>query len=58
MRDIVPPLLDAFRVTATDPDRAARLLDGIAGRTHCIGGSVAQRDVITKTRAALETSTS
>ncbi|MEM7274586.1 MAG: hypothetical protein AAF547_15980 [Actinomycetota bacterium] len=54
MREVVPSLVAAIRTCDVDPAGAMRLLDQVADRTHLIGGSVAQRDVITKTRSRLE----
>lgn len=52
-REVVAPLVDAFRVGESDPSRAAALLDQTDRFRHRIGGSVAQRDIVDLTRSAL-----
>lgn len=52
-RSVVRPLVEAIRVCDVDPLRSADLLDSVAEQSHRIGGSIAQRDLITITRNAL-----
>lgn len=53
-RDVVVPLVEAIRMSSDEPDEAAALLDSVAERSHRIGGSIAQRELLTMTRTALE----
>jgi len=53
-RAVVTPLVEAIRLIGTDPAQAASLIDSVADRSHRIGGSIAQRDLITITRNALD----
>jgi hypothetical protein len=50
-------LVEAIRIAPEQPIAAADLIDSVAGRSHRIGGSIAQRDLITITRNALTQST-
>lgn len=52
-RQVVVPLVEAIRIAPQQPVAAAVLIDSVADRAHCIGGSIAQRDLITITRNAL-----
>lgn len=52
-REVVVPLVEAIRRSPSEPTAAVELLDSVADRTHRIGGSIAQRDVLAITRAAL-----
>ncbi len=52
-REIVVPLVEAIRLSADRPFEAAELIDSVAGRSNRIGGSIAQRDLLTLTRNAL-----
>ncbi len=47
---IVRPLVDGIRLGVSQPGVADDLLDGISDRTHRIGGSIAQRDIVDLTR--------
>jgi tetratricopeptide (TPR) repeat protein len=51
---VVKPLVDAVRTSVLDPAASVALFDSVADQTYRIGGSVAQRDLITNTRDALE----
>jgi len=53
-RTIVTPLVEAIRLVGSDPAQSASLIDSVAARSHRIGGSIAQRDLITITRNALD----
>ncbi len=53
-RGIVVPLVEAIRVSADRPSEAVDLIDGVAERSHRIGGSIAQRDLLTLTKNALD----
>ncbi len=55
-QSVVRPLVEAVRSSSTDRHRALQLLNSIDENVHRIGGSVAQRDLITLTKSALETS--
>lgn len=52
-RKVVTPLVEAIRLIGSDPAQSASLIDGVADQSHRIGGSIAQRDLITITRHAL-----
>ncbi len=52
-RHVVAPLVEAIRIAPEQPVAAADLIDSVADRTHRIGGSIAQRDLITITRNTL-----
>jgi len=51
---IVQPLVSAIRLGQVDPAKAARLLDEVSDRTHRIGGSIAQRELLDLTRSHYE----
>ncbi len=51
---IVHPLVSAVRTGSTDPASAVAMLDTVADRTHRIGGSIAQREILDLTRAQYE----
>ena len=52
-QDVVAPLAQAFRAYAAgDTDRFVRVVDGLGGSARWIGGSIAQRDLITLTAQA------
>lgn len=51
---IVQPLVSAIRLGNTQPTDATLLLDDVSDRTHRIGGSIAQRDLLDLTRAHYE----
>lgn len=53
-RSVVEPLVEAIRLVGSDPARSASLIDSVADGSHRIGGSIAQRDLITMTRNALD----
>lgn len=48
---VVQPLVAAIRQGTDDPARAVTVLDAVSDRTHSIGGSIAQRDLIDLTRS-------
>ena len=51
--DVVAPLAHAFRAYAAgEADRFVGVVDGLGGSARWIGGSIAQRDLITLTRRA------
>ena len=52
-RTIVAPLTQAIRLVGSDPSQSASLIDSVTEQSHRIGGSIAQRDLITITRNAL-----
>lgn len=52
-RSVVTPLVEAIRVSDADPVRAGELLAAVADQSHRIGGSIAQRELLTITRSAL-----
>ena len=52
-REVVAPLAHAFRAYAAgDTDRFVGVVDGLGRSTRWIGGSIAQRDLVTLTRQA------
>lgn len=51
---VVRPLVEAIRAIPTDPTLASQLFSSVEPQTHRIGGSIAQRELISKTREALE----
>ena len=54
--EVVAPLVHAFRAYAAgDTDRFVGVVDGLGGSARWIGGSIAQRDMITLTRGAAAT---
>ncbi len=53
-RRIVAPLVDAIRTSSANPRRAATLFESVDARLHRIGGSIAQRDIVTLTKESLE----
>lgn len=53
-RTVVRPLVEAIRVSDTEPARATVLIDSVADQSHRIGGSIAQRELITITRNAIQ----
>ncbi len=52
-RTVVTPLVEAIRVCEIDPLGSVALIDSVANQTHRIGGSIAQRELLTITRNAL-----
>lgn len=53
-RSVVQPLVEAIRLSDSDPATALDLLESIDGKLHRIGGSIVQRDLVHLTRAGLE----
>ncbi len=53
-QNVVKPLTEAIRISGSQPDCALTLLQSIEADTYRIGGSIAQRDLINRTRTALE----
>lgn len=53
-RSVVTPLVEAIRLVGSDPAQSAALIDSVTEQSHRIGGSIAQRDLITITRNALD----
>lgn len=54
-RTVAAPLVEAIRLSEEDPDAAVDLIDRVDDRSHLIGGSIAQRDLIPITRRTLMT---
>lgn len=52
---VVEPLVHAIRQGADSPAQAVAMLDDVSDRTHRIGGSIAQRDLIDLTRSHYQT---
>lgn len=52
-RTVVTPLVEAIRLSDVEPLLAAALLDSVADQSNRIGGSIAQRELITITGIAL-----
>lgn len=52
---VVQPLVAAIRQGSDSPANAVALLDDVSDRTHRIGGSIAQRELIDLTRSHYET---
>jgi tetratricopeptide (TPR) repeat protein len=53
-RAVVRPLAEAIRAIPNDHVMAARLFDSVEPQAYRIGGSIAQRELISMTREALE----
>lgn len=51
--NVVRPLTEAIRLSETDPASAAQLIDSIGDDLWRIGGSIAQRDLVVRTRQAI-----
>ncbi len=54
-RTVVAPLTEAIRLVESDPGTARRLLNSIGSESHRIGGSEAQRQILSLTLNSLET---
>jgi len=52
-RTVAAPLVEAIRRSADEPAAAVELIDRVAAASHRIGGSIAQRDIISITRRVL-----
>lgn len=51
---VVQPLVTAIRLGSTEPAHAVTAFDDVSDRTHRIGGSIAQRELIGLTRSHYE----
>ena len=51
---VVDPLVSAIRLGESEPTQAVALLDEVWDRTHRIGGSIAQRELLDLTRSSYQ----